>query len=252
VTLSADELKDARDWLGASIGQHMSSQATLDRIRTAAECTDFARTACRDDRLDSLQAAPLGEDAAPVQRLRTGDESAFEELVRKFGSRLLITARRYLRSEDDACDALQDAFLCAFKSIGRFKGDSQLSTWLHRIVINSALMHLRAKRQRPEMAGAEIDEWQQRFDRAGNSIGEWIGATPMHVSLEIAEARVAVRRCIARLPETYRLVLTLRDIDELGTEYVASLLGLTPSNVKVRLHRARQALKTLMERERGF
>jgi RNA polymerase sigma-70 factor, ECF subfamily len=192
---------------------------------------------------------PPGTDAILLAGLRNGDQQAFEEMVRRFGGRLLATARRYLRSEADACDALQDAFLCAFKSIDTFKGDSQLSTWLHRILVNSALMHLRAKRSFAEGDGGEIDELLPRFDTAGNWMDERIHSAPAHVLVEASETRAMVRRCIDLLPDNYRIVLILRDIEELATEEVANLLDVTPSNVKVRLHRARQALKVLLERE---
>jgi RNA polymerase sigma-70 factor, ECF subfamily len=181
--------------------------------------------------------------------LRSGNQYAFEELVRRFGGRLLATARRYLRSEADACEALQDAFLCAFKSIDTFKGDSQLSTWLHRILVSSALMHLRAKRGCVEADGREIDGLLPRFDTVGNWIDERIHSLPAHVLFEASETRALVRRCIDLLPDNYRIVLILRDIEELATEEVASMLDVTPGNVKVRIHRARQALKAMLERE---
>jgi RNA polymerase sigma-70 factor, ECF subfamily len=199
--------------------------------------------------LSPLKAKPLSTDATLLAGLRSGDQYAFEEMVRRFGGRLLATARRYLRSETDACDVLQDAFLCALKSMDTFKGDSQLSTWLHRIVVNSAMMHLRAKRRCVEADGGEIDALLPRFNTAGNWIDERIHSAPAHLVFEASETRALVRRCIDLLPENYRIVLILRDIEELDTEEVASLLNVTPSNVKVRLHRARQALKALLERE---
>jgi RNA polymerase sigma-70 factor, ECF subfamily len=228
----------------------MLLQEISNRHNEVVESSAFAQTT-PDDRkgLGAPQVTPLGEDAGWVERLRSGDEQAFEEMVRKFGGRLLATARRYARAEDDARDALQDAFLCAFKSIGEFKGNSQFSTWLHRIVINSALMQLRTRRRHPDIAAVEVDELLPHFDRAGHWTDECTCTTPPHVYLEISETRIFVQRCIAQLPGAYRLVLTLRDIDELNTEEVASLLGLSPNNVKVRLHRARQALKALIERE---
>ncbi|MBV8357266.1 MAG: sigma-70 family RNA polymerase sigma factor [Deltaproteobacteria bacterium] len=198
------------------------------------------------------KAKPPSSDAILLAGLRSGNQHAFEEMVRRFGGRLLATARHYLRSEADACDALQDAFVCAFKSIDTFKGDSQLSTWLHRIVVNSALMHLRAKRRCPEADGISIDELLPRFDTAGNWIDERSHSAPAQVLFETSETRAMVRRCIDLLPDNYRIVLMLRDIEELATEEVANLLDVTPSNVKVRLHRARQALKTLLEHEDCF
>jgi RNA polymerase sigma-70 factor, ECF subfamily len=184
--------------------------------------------------------------------LRSGHEHAYEELVRQFGGRLLTIARRYLRSEADAADAVQNAFLHAFKSIDNFKGDSQLSTWLHRIVVNCALMHLRAARRRGEMNRVDIDDVLPRFDATGNWIDNGILSAPAHLSVEASETRAIVRKCIDLLPDKYRTVLLLRDIDELNTEEAAQLLNLTPDAVKVRLHRARQALKALLERQTDF
>jgi len=158
-------------------------------------------------------------------------------------------ARRYLRSEDDSCDALQDTFLHAFKSINTFKGDTQLSTWVHRILVNCALVHLRVKRRRPVIDGAKIDELLPRFDPAGNWIDERMSTMPAHVSFELSENRMTVRRCINQLPDAYRIVLMLRDIEELDTEEAARSLDPAPDNLKVRLHRGRQALKVIIERE---
>ena len=214
-----------------------------------AECRQFAPAACEDSKaVDSSLAPRLTEDVALVEGLRNGDDTAFEEMVRRFGGRLLATARRYLRSEDDAHDALQDALLCAFRSMHNFKGDSHLSTWLHRIVINSALMLLRAERRRPDMQVEEIDELLPRFDATGNWTARFQNSLPPYIYLEIAETQALLYRCINELPDTYRLVLMLRDIDELETHEAAALLGLTTNNIKVRLHRARQTLKTLIER----
>jgi len=191
------------------------------------------------------------EEGTLIDGLRNGDEQAFEILVMKFGPRLLAKARRYLRSEDEARDVLQDAFLCAVRSIGNFKGDSRLSTWLHRIIINCAFMYLRTKKRHSEKQDAEIDidELLPRFDSAGNWMDGDSRSMSAEVSFEMFETRAAVRRCIEQLPVAHRIVLILRDIDELDTEEVASLLGVTGNNVKVRLHRARQALKALIDRE---
>src|SRR5215217_2188035 len=80
-----------------------------------------------------------------VARLKAGDADAYEELVRLHGGRMLAVARRFLRDDEAARDAVQDAFLSAFRGIGRFDGHAQVSTWLHRIVVNAALMRLRTR-----------------------------------------------------------------------------------------------------------
>jgi len=225
----------------------------LDKQNHSAEFRDFAQAAGGNTiALGGPLATPLTEEAALIEKLRDGEDPAFEQMVRKFGGRLLATARRYLGSEDDARDALQDAFLCAFRSIGNFKCNSQLSTWLHRIVINSSLMHLRARKRRPEAEEAQIDKLLSQFEPIGSWIGEWTGAVPPHISLEISESKAMVRRCIGRLPDSYRIILVLRDIDELSTEEAASILGLTSNAIKVRLHRARLALRVLIEREQAL
>src|SRR5256885_11783693 len=93
-----------------------------------------------------------GNDPSFVARLRTGDGDAFEDLVRHHGGRLLRVARRFMKSEDDARDALQDTFLSVFRSIGRFESSARLSTWLHRITVNACLMRLRTHRRHAEKA----------------------------------------------------------------------------------------------------
>ncbi|TMA59702.1 MAG: sigma-70 family RNA polymerase sigma factor [Deltaproteobacteria bacterium] len=182
-----------------------------------------------------------------LERLRRGDDQAFAGLVRQHAGRMLATARRLLRSEDEAEDAVQEAFLSAARAIAGFAGGSKVSTWLHRIVINAALMKLRSRKRRAE---EPIEDLLPRFDADGHRIGgtaTW--ETPSDVLLERRETRAMVRRCIDRLPERYRTVLLLRDIEELDTQEAADLLGTTANTVKIRLHRARQALRTLLERE---
>src|SRR5215510_12491477 len=94
--------------------------------------------------------APSGQgEPKLLERLLAGDEQAYEELVRTYGGRMLAVARRFLPVEEDARDAVQDAFLSAFRSISSFEGHAQLSTWLHRIVVNAALMKLRTRRRKP-------------------------------------------------------------------------------------------------------
>jgi len=190
--------------------------------------------------------APCSEDQALVSRLQAGDDDAFAALVQQHGARMLAAARRLLRQEDEARDAVQEAFLSATSGIERFDRRARLSTWLHRIVVNCALMRLRRRRRRREQP---IDDLLPRFAEDGH--WEAGGAQPTdttHVLLERRETRALVRSCIDQLPETYRTVVMLRDIDELDTKEVADRLGVTTNTVKVRLHRGRQALRTLLER----
>lgn len=180
-----------------------------------------------------------------VQRLKAGDQQAFEELVRTLGGRMLAVARRLLKDEDTARDAVQDALLSAFRAIQTFDGHSQLSTWLHRIVINAALMRIRSRARRPEHP---IEPLLPRFAEDGHHaepVLSW--ALSAEQALEQKETRLLVRRAINELPATYRNVLLLRDIEGLSTKEAADAVGVTENALKLRLHRARQALATLIK-----
>ena len=186
-------------------------------------------------------------DAALIAGLRSGDSGAFETLLRDYGPRLLRLARRFLANEEDARDALQDAMVAVHRSIGNFESSSALLTWLHRIVVNSALMKLRTKRRHPE---EDIEQYLPRFLEDGH---QRVPSTPWTESaqsvLEREELRAAVREAIEKLPEAYRIVLQLRDIEEMSTAETAEILGVTKNVVKIRLHRARQALRTLLDEQ---
>lgn len=192
------------------------------------------------------EAAPADQQEAQLLTgLRAGDPQAYERLVRAYSGRLLAVARRFLANEEDARDALQEAFLSAFRAIGAFQEDARISTWLHRIVVNAALMKLRARRRKPEEL---IDDLLPTFQEDGhreNPGPAWKETS--ETMLQRQETRALVRGCIDRLPESYRVVLLLRDIEELDTEETARLLDISPNAVKIRLHRARQALRTLLD-----
>jgi RNA polymerase sigma-70 factor (ECF subfamily) len=182
-------------------------------------------------------------EAVLLAGLRAHEPQAFEDLVRTQAGRLLRVARRFLRDEEDARDAVQEAFVSAFRSIDRFGGGSSLATWLHRIVVNACLMKLRTKRRHPEES---LEELLPKFADDGHQVPRserW----PAEPELEKAEVRELVRNSIERLPESYRTVLLLRDIEELSTEETAQQLGISAGAVKVRLHRARQALRALLD-----
>ncbi|HEX6750143.1 MAG TPA: sigma-70 family RNA polymerase sigma factor [Longimicrobium sp.] len=187
--------------------------------------------------------AATGPDAALLARLRAGDDDAFRELVREQMPILLRVTRRLLRSEDEARDAVQDAFVAAFRGLPSFRGDSRLGTWLYRIAVNAALAKLRARAGADEVS---LDEWLPRFAEDGHQV-EPSAPWPTDAGAEQAEVRAHVRRAIDRLPDTYRTVILLRDIEELSTDEAAEVLGISPGAVKVRLHRARQALRTLLD-----
>jgi RNA polymerase sigma-70 factor (ECF subfamily) len=191
------------------------------------------------------EAAAPPDDAELLAALKTGDDAAYELLVRSYTPRMLSVARRFLRSEEDARDAVQDAFLSAFRAIDRFEGNSRISTWLHRIVVNASLMKLRTRRRKPERS---IEELMPGFLENGHleqPASEWRKLPEDQVAQR--ELRELLLEKIHELPEGHRTVLLLRDIEELDTEETAKALELTPGAVKTRLHRARLALRGLLE-----
>ncbi len=202
-------------------------------------------------RMEAILSCPLktemdvSNEKHLLARLCAGDRASYEQLVTTYGGRMLAVARRLVRNEEDARDSVQDAFLQAFRSIEKFEGRSSLGSWPHRIVVNAALMRIRARSRRREDS---LDDLLPQFDADGNRIAP---ETELVVSLEkLLESREViefVRRAIDQLPEGYRNVLLIRDIEGYDTKETAALLGLTPGAVKVRLHRARAALKTLLE-----
>ncbi|MBX7079491.1 MAG: sigma-70 family RNA polymerase sigma factor [Nannocystaceae bacterium] len=185
------------------------------------------------------------DDARLLERLRGGDDDAFDLLVRVHARALLATARRMLGVESDSQDAVQEAFLSAYRGLSAFDGRASVATWLHRIVVNTCLMRLRAARRKPEHSPLSLlpeylEDGHQRTDTR-----PW-RALPTQ-TLERVELCRLVRATIDELPMVHREVILLRDIEGLGTDEAAAMLGISAGALKVRLHRARQALRTLLE-----
>lgn len=184
------------------------------------------------------------DDARLLAQLRAGDDAAYEQLVRSYSPRLLAVARRIVGNDEEARDVIQDAFLNAFRSLRNFHGDARLSTWLHRIVVNSALMKLRTRKRKPEESIEPLlpsfladGHYAEKFSSWGEQADEVLAR---------GEIQALVRDRIDELPDGFRTVLVLRDIEGLDTEETARLLDTTPNAVKIRLHRARAALRTLL------
>jgi RNA polymerase sigma-70 factor (ECF subfamily) len=198
-----------------------------------------------EDMAPASPSATIPDETTLLARMQAGDDDAFEACVRAYCGRLLVVARRILQNEEDARDAVQDALLSAFKGIAGFQGQSRLGTWLHRIVVNAALGRLRSRRRHPERS---IEELLPHFGEDEHQIDPptpWKATSERIVQQQ--ESREVVRRCVSQLPEIYRTVLLLRDIEELDTEETARILDTSPGVVKTRLHRARQALRSLLD-----
>jgi RNA polymerase sigma-70 factor (ECF subfamily) len=168
-----------------------------------------------------------------------------EQLVRDNIAWMLNLAERLLSDRALAEDAVQDAFISAFRGLQKFEHRSSLKTWLHRITVNAALTKLRQSKRRAEQS---IDEDLPEFDRYECRIeAPWNSLATVEEVIESDELRHQVTECINRLPDSYRIVLQLRDIEGYDTAEVALQLDISESNVKVRLHRARAALKKQLE-----
>jgi RNA polymerase sigma-70 factor, ECF subfamily len=171
-----------------------------------------------------------GNEAALVARLRAGDEAAYEALFRTHAGAMMSVARRFLGDTDDAADAVQEAFVAAFRGMAGFDGAAKLGTWLHRITANACLMRLRARKR-------------SRLVPLGDHPVE---AASVPCPVVHAETAARVLACVDRLPDTYRTVVQLRDLEGLDTDATAARLGTSPGAVKVRLHRGRHALRALL------
>lgn len=190
-----------------------------------------------------LHSAP-GSQGAVVHEM-TSNRGDAEQLVRDNIGWMLAVAGRILNDTALAEDAVQDAFLSAFGALETFEGRSSVRTWLRRITVNSALMKLR---QLNRLGEQPIDEHLPEFDRYDCRIeAPWSRMATTEEILDNANLSSLVAKKIALLPDAYRVVLMLRDIEGYDSAEVAGLLEISQSNVKVRLHRARSALKKLLE-----
>ena len=192
-----------------------------------------------------LDSAARCTETALLEHLRSGDKPVTEHFVREHAGWMLALALRYVRDAGLAEDCVQDAFLQAFRSIGEFEGRSALKSWLYRIVVNTALMKLRARRSAIEQP---VEDILPHGDRdCCRMQASWAEMATPHEILERKEARDLVIAKMMELPDGYRIVLLLRDIEGMSTEETARALAMTEGAVKVRLHRARAAFKMLVE-----
>ena len=183
------------------------------------------------------------DDAELVSRAQGGDTRAFDELVRRYRDKVYRLSFKILRHEEDAAEALQDAFLSAYRGLKNFKAESTFSTWLYRIATNASLMKYRKRRENH----VSLEQSQSRNDDAETlEVPDW--STQPVDDLLNAETRRIMEDSVDRLPEELREVFLLRDIQEQSNAEVAVALHLTVAAVKSRLHRARLALRDRLNR----
>lgn len=182
-------------------------------------------------------------DAELVKLAQDGDNRAFDELVRRYENKVYRLAFKILRHEDDAGEALQDAFLSAYRGLKNFKADSTFSTWLYRVATNAALMKYRKRRD----GHVSLEQSQSHDEDAeGLQIADW-SALPDD-DLLTGELDEILSEGLDRLPDELREVFVMRDIEGLSNSDVAERLRLTVPAVKSRLHRARLQLRDRLNR----
>ena len=183
------------------------------------------------------------DDADLVQLAQGGETRAFDELVRRYRDKVYRLSYKILRHEDDASEALQDAFLSAFRGLKNFKAESTFSTWLYRIATNASLMKYRRRRDKH----VSFEQSQSGDDGAEPmQIPDW-SQQPLN-DLLTSETREVMGEGIEKLPEELRGVFVLRDVEGLSNAEVAGVLNLSVAAVKSRLHRARLALRDRLNR----
>jgi RNA polymerase sigma-70 factor (ECF subfamily) len=172
-------------------------------------------------------------DQAAIADVNRGNREMFEVLVRRYNQRLYRVGIAYLRGHAAAEDAMQNAFLKAFLHLGQFSGTSGFSTWLTRIMINECLETIRRNKS---LEGLK----ERSIDASDDALEENRAAR----NLSLKDMKAALEQATREIPEKYRAVYMLREVEQLSTEQTAELLQMTEANVKVALHRARQMIKT--------
>jgi RNA polymerase sigma-70 factor (ECF subfamily) len=189
----------------------------------------------------ALAPTPAEEDRGLAARIGGGDQAAFEALMRRYNGRLFRVARAILRDDAEAEDALQDAYLDAYRHITEFRGGSALGTWLTRIVVNRSLMRLRRqKRERtvvPFSHHRDADSDGTDVDPADADAESPAGSTLR------AEIRAILERRIDELPLAFRTVFVMREVDDMTVEQTAECLSIPAATVRTRLFRARSLLR---------
>jgi RNA polymerase sigma-70 factor, ECF subfamily len=185
---------------------------------------------------------PLATDEELVARARAKDFAAFEQLLDRYEDKIFRLAYRFVRNETEAKEILQDTFLSIWRKLDTFKGDAQFSSWLYRVAANAALMRLRAQKRHPEISTEELPiDFLDNYGHLPAGGENW--AKRPDDELQSEELRRHIQAAVDELPEIYRTVFLIRDVEGLSTEETAEVLQISIPTVKTRLHRARLALR---------
>lgn len=178
------------------------------------------------------EAPALAADQDTIQRVLAGNTADFEEIMRRYNQRMFRAARSILKDDTEAEDAVQQAYLSAYQNLSSFRGDAQLSTWLTRIAVNEALR--RRRKSGGPAALSVVEEVPDKLD---------LRPTPEE-RVSQSQLRQLLESAIDLLPESYRIVFVMREVEGLSTREVGECLDLSEEAVRVRLHRARASLRS--------
>ncbi len=181
-------------------------------------------------------------DQALVERVQKGDKQAFDVLVLKYQHKIIQLASRYVRSPDEAQDVAQEAFIKAYRAIDRFRGDSAFYTWVYRITINTAKNYLVAASRRPPTDDIDAREAEQYEGAAG--LKEY--DTPEHLVLK-DEIQATIASAIDDLPDELKTAITLRELEGMSYEEIATTMECPIGTVRSRIFRARDAIDTKLK-----
>ncbi|MBY2937063.1 RNA polymerase sigma factor [Rhizobium leguminosarum] len=186
-------------------------------------------------------------DTDLVLLAKAGDEPAIRAIVQRHNQRLFRTARAVIRNDAEAEDVVQAAYIKAFTSLATFRGEAQLSTWLTRITLNEALSRVRARKNT-----TGLEEIDMQTTAPGGEVLQFpssLSATDPETELSRSQARHLLENAVDELPDDFRAVFVLRDIEGMSTEEAASYLGIRPETAKTRLHRARKMMRQSIEKQ---
>ncbi|MGH8688436.1 MAG: RNA polymerase sigma factor [Burkholderiales bacterium] len=189
-------------------------------------------------------------DSDLVGRVVAGDHSAFAPLMRRYNQTLFRAARSILRDDSEAEDAVQEAYLLAYRNMGKFRGEAKLSTWLTRIVVNEAIARMRKRARRAEVIRLDGDTEMDTEAREA-SMSEAVPQQPEQDALR-AETRRLLEKRIDALPDAFRTVFVLRALEDMSVEEVAKSLDIPEATVRSRFFRARGLLREALAREIDF
>ena len=187
-----------------------------------------------DEALTLAGAAALSDEEV-VERVLAGDTPLYEVVMRRYNTRLYRVARAILKNDGEAEDVMQDAYVRAFQHLGQFEGRAKFSTWLTRIAVHEALARAQKARR--------FEDWDDMNENQQNEIGATTQRSNPETETASVEMSKILEQAIGSLPEQYRAVVMMRDVEDMTTAETAECLSLTEDNVKVRLHRAHGMLR---------